>query len=421
MKSYMHIINDLMLVEDRKDTLENAQQLINSLQIFPKYPIILIGGTNGKGSTCAYLTNILLNAGYKVGTFTSPHIFQYNERIKINNTLISDDDLLDYLEKIALKSNYKLGFFKTLTLATHLYFMHEKVDIAIVEVGIGGKNDVTNLFEPAISAVTCVDFDHCHILGNDLNAIGLEKAHIYREGKWAFFGAYNPPRSLIEYAKSICSKLETLGTDFDVVCNELSFDVWCNNNNFYTLPYPSLRGKEQVYNVALSLAILSKLRHTFPVTIGNIKNALLQTKLIGRFQVMPGQPQVIFDVAHNPQAVQKMLQNMVKLPFAKQNIAVFGICNDKDVEKILELTHNVFQYWHIDKLNSDRGLESKKLKEILLKHKVHVEQVFEHQNITFAMKDALSIVKDSERIVCFGSFLTVEEAYKEYKEYKFLN
>ncbi len=409
-----NIINKLLQEHDFSNNLELTKQTIGKFHINPNYPIILIGGTNGKGSTCAYLTKILELSGYKVGTYTSPHVFNYNERISINNTPIDNIKLTELLTPLIEYSNYSLGLFKTFTLAAHQYFIQQNIDVAVIEVGIGGTNDVTNLFEPTISAITSIDYDHCHILGNTLEEIGLQKAGIFRENKWAIFGGLNIPQSVVSYAHKINAKLEYLNNDFSVVKNDTSFNVLSKDNNFYTLPYPALRGKEQVYNVATALTILTKLRQKFPVTIGTIKTALLQTTLVGRFQVIPGVPQIIFDVAHNPQAVQHMLENMVKLPFAKNNIAVFGIASDKDVNKVIDLCKKSFNVWHIAKLNSSRGLDSHKIKDVLVAHGVDLQHINEHTSINDAMTSAVESVTDADRIICFGSFLAVEDAIKKY-------
>ncbi len=210
-------------------------KLIKILNIKPTYPIILVGGTNGKGSVCAYLTTILTIAGFNVGTFTSPHVFNYNERICINNKPIDNETLENTLSEIISHTD-GIGLFKTFTLVAHKIFIKHKIDIAIIEVGIGGLNDITNLFEPTISAVTNVDFDHMDILGDTIDAIGYQKSGIYRQNKLAFFGGDNPPLSLINNAKAIGANLQIFGTDFGVNRHELSFDVWCKDKTFYSLP-----------------------------------------------------------------------------------------------------------------------------------------------------------------------------------------
>lgn len=417
------LINHLVQADSSVAGLDEANICINGLNLHPSYPIILVGGTNGKGSVCAYLSTILSTAGYRVGSFTSPHIFNYNERICLNTVPIDDATLSQALQQIInfcqtqCTPPINLGIFKAFTLAAHLIFIQQKIDIAIIEVGIGGKQDVTNLFEPTISVITNIALDHCELLGDTLEKIGLEKAGIFRPSKYSFFGSANPPHTLINYAQQIGTRLEQFGVDFGLSKNnenELSFDVWCADKKYYSLPYPQLRGEAQPRNVATSLAVLSKLSHQFPVSIGTIKSALLNTQLIGRFQVMPGYPQIILDVAHNPHAVMNMLQNMVKLPMAKQTIAVFGIAKDKDAEQVLQLCHNRFDKWCIAKIRGDRGLSAVTIMDILKHHHVAEQNIIKCDSISGALNAAYQIAAQdtTSRIICFGSFLVVEEAYQ---------
>ncbi len=400
------LINKILTA--KQNPLANIQDIITALNISPNYPIILVGGTNGKGSVCAYLTTILTIAGFRVGTYTSPHVFAYNERICINNQPVDDLVLADALSKVMNKIE-SIGLFKTFTLAAHLIFIQQKIDIAIIEVGIGGRHDITNLFEPTISAITNVNLDHCEILGNTLDEIGYEKAGIYRQARPGFYGSQNPPPRLIEYAKQIGCKLQIFGTDFGVNRHELSFDVRCNNKTYYSLPYPALRGDNQPDNVALCLAILNQIHNDFPVSLGMIKTGLLQTKLIGRFQVLPGTPQIILDVAHNPHSVTNMLSNMLKLPFAPQNIAVFGIAQDKDVVQVIRQCKGNFDKWFIAKTNNIRGMDSNCIAKILTDNGVNKQNIIQCTTISEAYQNA-SLLSDA-RIICFGSFLVVEEAY----------
>jgi dihydrofolate synthase/folylpolyglutamate synthase len=383
--------------------------LIKKLNIAPTYPIILVGGTNGKGSVCAYLTTILTIAGFNVGTFTSPHVFNYNERICINNKPIDDETLGSTISEIISHTD-SIGLFKTFTLAAHKIFIKHNIDIAIIEVGIGGLNDITNLFEPTISAVTNVDFDHMDILGDTIDAIGYQKSGIYRHNKSAFFGSDNPPSSLINNAKAIGANLQIFGTNFGVNRHELSFDVWCKDKTFYSLPYPSLRGDTQANNVALSLSILHELKNSFPISSGMIKTGLLKTTLIGRFQVLPGSPQIILDVAHNPHSVTTMLSNMLKLPFAPQNVAVFGIAKDKDAVEVIKLCADKFDKWFIAKTNTARAMDTNSIAKILIDQGINSQKIIECDSIAIAYQNASQI--ENARIICFGSFLVVEEAYK---------
>lgn len=412
-------IDHLLTTHNFKNNLDIIKHIILELKIMPDYPIILIGGTNGKGSVCAYLTTILTGAGYNVGSFTSPHVLRYNERISINNVPIDDITLNSALEVVmnvdchamATNDNYNLGLFKTFTLAAHLIFMARKIDIAIIEVGIGGKSDITNLFEPLISAITNVDYDHSDLLGDTLEKIGEEKSGIFRENKWGFFGSSKIPKSVINTARQIGTKLQQFGLDFGIIKHELCFDVFCQERTFYSLPYPAGRGFEQTQNAALAIAILSKLHNLFPVSLASQKTGLLASKLIGRFQLMPGLPQNILDVAHNLQAVTHMLENMLKLPFAKSNYAVFGIAKDKDASAIIRVCNDKFDKWFIAKTNSERSMPVTDLARLLIENGVKPDQIVSCTTISEAYAKAHSCAKDTDRIISFGSFLVVEEVY----------
>jgi dihydrofolate synthase / folylpolyglutamate synthase len=405
------LLQKLSTINDFGVTLDTTRQIIEQLNICPTYPIILVGGTNGKGSVCAYLTSILKNGGYKIGTYTSPHVFSYTERICINNQQIASDDLIQELTQVYSASNDKLGLFKIFTLAAHLYFINQRIDIAIVEVGIGGMHDVTNLFEPEISVITSIDYDHCHILGNSLDEIALQKAGIFRTNKFGFVGTANPPQSLLDYARAIDTKLQLAKINFGYIGHDNCFDVWCDQKKYWSLPLPALRGMEQLNNATLAIAILNKLHNLFPIGIAAIKTGLIQTKLIGRFQLMPGLPQIILDVAHNSQAVSHMLKNMLKLPFAKNDYAVFGCKDDKDIAGIIKQCAQRFSKWFIAPLNCKHSITNEQLIKIMLDNQVKSEQIVVCDSIESACEQTLTIMVDHDRLTCFGSFLVVEEAY----------
>ncbi len=385
------------------------QQTINKLAIKPCYPIILVGGTNGKGSTCAYLTTILSGAGYNVGTFTSPHIFDYNERIAINNRYIDDRNLCTILEQVIDNSNTNLGLFKTFLVAAHLYFIHNHIDIAIIEVGIGGGNDATNLFDPEVSIISSIGLDHCEILGNNIEEIGLEKAKIFRKNKSALVGIEFPPQSLIQYAKQINANLMTLGQEFKFGHHDYGWDFISPEKSYYSLPYPSLRGKEQLFNASLAIMALNQIQNKLPVNINQIKSGLLKTNLLGRFQVLAGTPQIVLDTAHNPQAIEVMCENMLKLPFAKQNFAIFAIAKDKDWKTIIKFAADKFNYWFLARLNSERSVDPILVYKELELNGVNKKNIIICNSIGKAFSQCYQQLKAEDRLVAFGSFLLVEE------------
>ncbi len=413
------LIEQILQSNSRGD-LTTARSCIKNLKIFPHYPIILIGGTNGKGSVSNYISNILTTAGFKTGCFTSPHVFRYNERITINNQAINDEDLIKHLNIIITnlqQSNLpQLGLFQLFTLACHQYFIENNIDIAVIEVGIGGKLDITNLFEPTVSGITSISLDHMDILGHNIEEIALQKAYIYRSQKPAFFGGNNPPQAMIDFCKQNNINLQYFEQDFKIHRNELSFDVILRNKTYYAIPYPLQRSELQPINIALSIAILDSISSKFPVTTSQIKTGILKTNLIGRFQLLPGLPQIILDVAHNLEAVTAMLSNMIKLPFVRQKYAVFGIAADKDIIAIIKSAAHYFDKWFIGKINNERSRDTESIKQILLDNKVHSSNIFEFDNIDNACEHAYKQLNKQDRMVCFGSFLVVESCYNKIQE-----
>ncbi|MEN9945749.1 MAG: hypothetical protein RLZZ293_135, partial [Pseudomonadota bacterium] len=407
-----YIINHLLASNNFSANLNEVQKVIEFLNLNPTYPIILVSGTNGKGSTCAFLSHILQLAGYKVGSFTSPHVFDYNERIQINNQAINDHDLINALNKVIQHSHVNLGIFKSFTLASHLIFQQYNIDIAIFEVGIGGKLDVTNLFEPTISLITGVGLDHCNLLGNSIEEIALHKAHIYRPQKPALYGSLTIANSVIEHTKQIEAKLIRLGTDYNYINHQYGWDFISPQQCYYSLPYPSLRGNEQLLNASLAIAGLLQLRNKFPVTLNQIKQGLLETTLVGRFEVLAGLPQVVLDTAHNPQAVDIMCKNMLKLSFAKRNFAVLAVAEDKNWSDILKQSQNSFDYWYLAPLNSSRTSNPQLLAQHLKNHGVKAEQIILCDDLDKAITICYQQLNQDDRMVCFGSFLVVEQAHR---------
>ncbi len=406
------LIKKLLATDNYSAPLTKVKLVADKLGINPKYPIILVGGTNGKGSTCAFLTTILGNAGYKVGTFTSPHVFDYNERISLNNNPVSDNELEVALSDVISASEKNLGLFKSFVIASHLVFSKHKVDIAIIEVGIGGLNDATNIFTPRVSAISSIGMDHCELLGNSIEEIGLNKAGIFRSNQPALIAGDNIPESVTKYAESINAKLQIIGKDFNYQKQSISWDFISNSINYYGLPMPSLRGNEQLNNAALSIAILNSIRDKFPVNLGQIKSGLLQTSLVGRFQVLPGTPQIVLDTAHNPQAIEMLIQNMLKLPFAKHNLAVFGCAKDKDWQQALKIIGDRFDHWYLARLPNERSADVNEIKSFLLENGYKTSQIECFDDISTAVNKAHLQLGKEDRLVCFGSFLIVESAYK---------
>ena len=338
----------------------------------------------------------------KVGCYTSPHLFKVNERLQINGISISDKELLTHLKVVEQYFNYKCSFFAALTFVCHLYFLHHKIDIAIIEVGIGGRLDVTNLFNPIASIITTVALDHCDLLGDSVEQIGFEKAHIYRSQLCAYYADINIPASILNYAKLLHSNLVSLGNDYFIE------DDWLILSGVKVFDLSIFEfAKYQYYNIAITIVILLQLGYSLTSkVIKGIKN----TKLIGRFELINNN--LLFDVAHNVQSVNNMINTLSTLPHVNETAAIFSCKLSKDVCGILSATVNHIDKWYLlsDLLYFDH-IPCDTLKRELLSLGVSIDCIV----ICKTVYDAMHLFYSAKnRLVCFGSFITVVEAYKSY-------
>lgn len=404
--------------------LDRIQQVKAALGQVQHCPVIIVGGTNGKGSSCAYLENIIDRAGYKVGCYTSPHLLAYNERVRLNGLAVSDDKLCAAFERVEVArqqaGNIALTYFEFGTLAAWEVFAEAKVEAAILEIGLGGRLDAVNAYEPDISIVTTVALDHTDWLGNDRESIGFEKAGIYRPGKPAFCADPNPPQSLLDHAAAIGADLRLMGRDFgferpsaESSENRLQWRWWCRSGGVKmikrALAYPGLRGPTQLFNASVVLAALEALSDQLPVTMQAIRPGLIETELAGRFQVVPGKPAIVLDVGHNPQAVKVLADNLSSMGFFNRTYAVLGMLNDKDIAGALLPLKEKVDCWHLASLSGLRGTSAATIKEIISKVKLGGEVVC-HDTPMAAMQAAKAAAGDGDRILAFGSFHTVAGA-----------
>jgi dihydrofolate synthase/folylpolyglutamate synthase len=271
-------------------------------------PVILVGGTNGKGSTCAMLERILLAAGYRVGLYTSPHLLRYNERVRIDGRPVGDEALCAGFARVekarVSRDDTPLTYFEFGTLCAWEVFAAEPLDAIILEVGLGGRLDATNLYDPDVAIVTGIDLDHMDYLGPTREHIGFEKAGIFRTGRPAICGDARPPQRLVEHAAAIGAELQVLGRDFGFERQEGQWQFHGRHGRRSGLAFPALRGNRQLDNASCVLAALDELRASLPVAMQDIRRGLAEVELAGRFQVLPGRPAVVLDVAHNPQAAR---------------------------------------------------------------------------------------------------------------------
>lgn len=385
-------------------------------------PVITVGGTNGKGSTCAYLEKIIGKAGYKVGCYTSPHLLAYNERVRVNGVSASDAALCAAFERVEaarLASGVRLTYFEFGTLAAWEVFAAAGVEAAVLEVGLGGRLDAVNAYEPDVAIVTTVALDHTEWLGPDRESIGFEKAGIYRAGKPALCADPQPPQRLLDHAAAIGADLRLIGRDFgferpgaETAENRLQWRWWCRKGDQMlrrSLAYPGLRGPTQLYNATVALAALEAIGDQLPVTMQAIRPGLIETELAGRFQVVPGKPAIVLDVGHNPQAIKVLADNLSSMGFFDHTHAVVGMLADKDIAGALAALRGRVDVWHAATLGGPRGTTADKLAAIIAASELGGEVIC-HESATAAMQAAKGRAGESDRIVAFGSFYTVAEA-----------
>ena len=374
--------------------------------------VITIGGTNGKGSTCAMLERILLECGYKVGLYTSPHLLRYNERVRIAGQDVDDATLVRSFEQVeAARGATKLTYFEYGTLGALAAFEQAKIEVAILEVGLGGRLDAVNIVDADVAAVVSVDLDHQAFLGDNVESIGFEKAGIYRKGKPAIFGDFNPPKRLVEHAESIGADLQVLGRDFRYEAQPLQWDFIGRKSAKRALPKPALRGNWQLKNASVALAALDELGDRIPVSIGEVKRGLMLTRVEGRMQVLPGRPSVVLDVAHNPHAARSLADGLGDMGFYENTFAVFAMLADKDIGGVVDAVKGRIDRWFVAAAQADRAASAGDVAKILAAKGLEgVTRTF--ATVASALDTARREAGPNDRIVVFGSFYTVAEALR---------
>ncbi len=388
----------------------NAVRLALNLEL--SCPIIIVGGTNGKGSACMMLEAILSQAHYRVGTYTSPHLLRYNERVRLSSVEASDEDLIEALsvvEQARSRLDVALTYFEFTTLAAAYLFKCQGMDAVIFEVGLGGRLDAVNIFDADVAVLMSVDLDHMEYLGATREAIGAEKACIFRGGKTAVCADSNPPASVLEYAAKIDVQLLCIDRDFDYQVQAQQWQYQGPNSRRYGLPLPALLGRVQLANASACIAALDALRSRLPVSAENVRTGLLQVSNPGRFQVMAGRPTVILDVAHNPHAAKALVANLIQMTGYDRTIAIFSMLNDKNIPSVVQIVRGHIDQWLVAPLEGVRATPTADLVRILAEGGV-VEPPICCVNIHDACDRAYQIAGENDRILIFGSFLTVAAA-----------
>ena len=391
--------------------LERVLEVLARLKIEFSCPIFTVGGTNGKGSTCAMLEAVLKSAGYRTGLYSSPHLLRYNERVRVAGREADDAALCAAFEAVErARGAVPLTYFEFGTLAAFVLFSNQKLEALILEVGLGGRLDAVNVLDADCAILTSVGIDHVEFLGESREAIGGEKAGIFRSGRPAIVADPDPPASVLLAAQQLNARLLLLGRDFGYQSQGTQWAYWGPAGKRSGLAHPALRGAMQLRNASAALAALDTLRDRLPIAMQDVRRALAEMTLPGRFQVLPGRPQVILDVAHNPQAAAVLAANLGDGGFSPEVIAVFGMLKDKDIAGVVRAVAPRITRWHLATLPGPRGADSRLLSGIFLELQIKTP-INEHGSVAEALAAARSEAGEGDKIVVFGSFLTVAGAY----------
>jgi dihydrofolate synthase/folylpolyglutamate synthase len=389
--------------------LDRVEAVRQRLDIVPACPVIIVGGTNGKGSTCAMLESVLRCAGYRTGLYTSPHLVRYNERVRIHSREATDERLCTAFEAVEkARGDTPLTYFEYGTLAAAWLFASEPLDAWILEVGLGGRLDAVNVFDADCALLTSIDLDHMDYLGPTREDIGREKAGIFRQGRPAVVADAKPPQSVFDVATATGARVLLGGRDFGFTAESAQWVYWGPGGKRPALAYPALRGPIQLVNAAASITALDTLRDRLPVAMQDIRRGLAEVEVPARFQVLPGRPMVILDVAHNPQAARNLAANLSDSGFAPETHAVFGALRDKDIAGVVRALAGRITRWHLATLPGPRGTTATELAAILADEKVNVP-IDLHETPALAFQAAREQAGEADKIAVFGSFLTVTD------------
>ena len=404
--------------------LERVRKVAQRLGLAFTCPVIMVAGTNGKGSTCAMLEAILLEAGYRTGVYSSPHLVHFEERGRIRGDVVSAASLLPYFEAVERarlqvdaadgSGVISLSYFEFTTLVFLKQLADAPLDVAILEVGLGGRLDAINILDADCAIITSIDLDHMELLGNDRESIGREKAGIMRAGKPVVVSDPVPPQSVLQAAADLGADLWRFGHDFNFSGDKLQWG-WAGRGRRYSgLAYPALRGANQLVNAAGVLAALTAVRDLLPVTAQAVRVGLSMVELPGRFQIVPGQPTLVLDVAHNPHSVAALAENLDAMGFYPCTHAVFGAMADKDLAPMLARFEPLVDKWYFTDLPTSRAATGGDLA-------ARWQAVQKRSDVTSATFDspraaldaAVAASKPTDRIIVFGSFYTVGGVLKD--------
>ena len=385
--------------------LERVAAVRGRLGLAPGFPIISVAGTNGKGSVCAMLESVLARAGYRTGLYSSPHLLRYNERIRIGQREATDAALVEAFARVErARAGTSLTYFEFGTLAALDLFIRAGVEAAILEVGMGGRLDAVNVFDADCAVVTAIGLDHMDYLGPDRESIGAEKAGIFRSARPAICGDPDPPESVLAQAGTVSAHLSLIDRDFGFRAESGQWQFWSAAGRRTALPYPALRGSAQLGNAATALAALEQVGQALPIDMGAIRRGLLEVELPARFQILPGRPTVILDVAHNPQAARVLADSLRAMPRTGRTLALFAMLSDKDIDGVVAELKTEIDEWFVAGLPGPRGADAPRIARALSGAGTPVT---EYDTPAAAYRQAIRNAGQNDRILVFGSFLTV--------------
>ena len=396
-------------------TLQRVRSVRERLGLHFDVPVITVAGTNGKGSSCAMLESIARHAGYRTGLYIKPHLVHFEERCRINGRSVSADSLLPHFAAVeAARGDIALSYFEFTTLAIMRLLSLAELDVVILEVGLGGRLDAVNAVDGDCALITSIDLDHMDYLGPDRESIGFEKAGILRAGRPAVISDPMPPASVLRHAADVGADLWLVGRDFKHSGDRQQWSWSGRGRRHNALAYPALRGANQLLNASGVLAVFEALRERLPISAQAVRSGLATVELPGRFQIVAGQPVLVLDVAHNPQAAATLAFNLDQMGFYPRTHAVFGVMRDKDIAGMVARLAPLVDHWYLSDLPLPRAAPAEALEHVLrtqLPALAHAPS--RHASPSAALRAALDAADPADRIVVFGSFLCVGGVLKD--------
>ncbi|MDE2091660.1 MAG: bifunctional tetrahydrofolate synthase/dihydrofolate synthase [Gammaproteobacteria bacterium] len=388
--------------------LERVRQVLQRMGLADApFQVLTVGGTNGKGSCVAFLDAMLRAQGYIVGAYTSPHLLRYNERICVQGVEATDSELVEAFAVVdKARGDVSLTYFEFGTLAAFEIFRRQRIEVAVLEVGMGGRLDAVNVIDPLGALVASIGLDHQEWLGNDRDTIGYEKAGIYRGQRPAICGDREPPHRFLDIAKQLGAELQVLGRDFDWQATGNNWQWLGPQVRVLDLPFPSLPGHIQLDNAASCIALVQAVAARLPIDAKAIRVGLETASIRARFERWPGDVAWVLDVAHNPAAAGVLASNLATYPVTGKTLAVVGMFRDKSAEEIARMLSPEIDVWFVGGLGGARGQSASELA-----RRIHAvipgAATNEYLSVTEACHAAQSAAQRGDRILVFGSFQTV--------------